>query len=107
MADDVYELHARVCQALSSPVRLRILDQLRDGERSVKHLVAAVGASQPNLSLHLKVLAQGGVVLRRQEGTAAYYRVACPEVFQAIDILRGILTRKLTKEDRMLRRTPR
>lgn len=107
MNDEIYELHARVCRSLSSPVRLKILDLLRDGEKTVKDLVAGIRVSQPNLSLHLKVLWEAGVLARRQEGTAAYYRVASPEVFKAIDILRTILTKKLSRQGRLMRRGPR
>lgn len=98
MEEDVYELHARVCQALSHPSRLRLLDLLRSGERTVKDLVALTGSSQPNLSLHLKVLLEAGILARRQAGTTAWYRVSQPEVFDAVDILRRILTRRIAHE---------
>ncbi len=104
MNDEVYELHARVCKSLSSPVRLRVLDLLRDGERTVKDLVPLTGVSQPNLSLHLKYLRENGVLERRQEGTTVYYRVARPEIFDAIDIFRRILSKKLARERRLTRR---
>ncbi|HLB67876.1 MAG TPA: metalloregulator ArsR/SmtB family transcription factor [Thermoplasmata archaeon] len=107
MNEEVYELHARLCKSLSSPVRLKVLDLLRDRERAVKDLVSLAAVSQPNLSLHLKYLWDNGVLERRQEGTAVYYRVSHPEIFEAIDILRRILAKKIAKEQRLTRRVIR
>ncbi len=107
MDEETYELHARICKCLSSPIRLRLLDLLRGGEKSVKELLAATDSSQPNLSLHLKFLWANGLLARRQEGTTAYYRVADPEVFEAIDILRRILSKKLAREHRLAGRIRR
>jgi DNA-binding transcriptional ArsR family regulator len=106
--DEAYELRAQVCKSLSSPVRLKVLDLLRNGERSVKDLVSATQVSQPNLSIHLKFLWENGVVARRQEGTTVYYRVAQPEIYDVIDIFRKINTKKLARQHRLSRRrTPR
>lgn len=108
MKDEAYELHAQVCKSLSSPVRLKVLDLLRDGEKSVKDLVARTQVSQPNLSIHLKLLRETGVLERRQEGTVVYYRVARPEIYDVIDIFRGINTKRLARQRRLsARRTPR
>lgn len=101
MGEEAYELHARICKALSSPIRLRILDLLRNRELAVRDLVRLTGVSQPNLSLHLKYLWENGVLARRQQGTMVYYRVADPEVFAAVDILRRILSKKLSREGRL------
>jgi len=107
VAEDIYELHAQICKSLSSPIRLEVLDLLRGGEKSVKELIASTGASQPNLSLHLKSLWASGILARRQEGTMAYYRVADPEVFEAIAILRRIVSKKLAREHRLAGRPRR
>lgn len=61
---------------LSEPMRLRILNLLRDGEKCVQDLVEATETSQANVSKHLKVMLQAGMVNRRSEGTSAYYSVA-------------------------------
>ena len=101
MDAETYELHARICRSLSSPIRLRVLDLLRSGERSVKDLVAVTGMSQPNISLHLKQLWENGILARRQEGASVYYRVSNPDIFDAIDIFRRILSKKLARERRL------
>ena len=108
MKDEAYELHALVCKSLSSPVRLKVLDLLRGGERSVKDLVARTKVSQPNLSIHLKFLWETGILERRQQGTVVYYRVARPEIYDVIDIFRSINTEKLARQRRLSRkRVPR
>jgi len=104
MDKEIYELHAKICKSLSSPIRLEVLDLLRDGERSVRDMVASTGTSQPNLSLHLKQMWENGVLARRQEGSAVYYRVSNPEVFDAIDIFRRILSKKLSRERQLAER---
>ncbi len=106
--DEVYELQSQVCKSLSSPVRLKVLDLLRDGEKPVKELVSLTHVSQPNLSLHLKFLWDTGVLARRQEGTAVYYRVARPEIYDVIDIFRKINSKAVARQHRLSRtRVPR
>jgi ArsR family transcriptional regulator len=107
MKDEAYELHAQVCRSLSSPVRLKVLDLLRNGEKSVKDLVSLTHVSQPNLSIHLKFLWETGVLERRQEGTTVYYGVAQPEIYDVIDIFRKINTKKLNRQHQLTRRRVR
>ena len=104
MDKEIYELHAKICKSLSSPIRLEVLDLLRKGQKAVKDMVAATGTSQPNLSLHLKQMWENGVLERGQKGSVVYYRVSNPEVFDAIDIFRRILSRKLSRERRLTKR---
>lgn len=72
---DLVELIARRFRALSEPTRIRLLDELRDGERSVNELAAELGAGQQNVSKHLSLLADAGILARRRDGTHAYYRI--------------------------------
>jgi len=57
-------------------MRIRLLDRLRDGEATVGDLAVAIGASQQNVSKHLSMLADAGVVARRKDGNHVYYRIA-------------------------------
>ena len=104
MDKQIYELHAKICKSLSSPIRLEALDLLREGEKSVKDMIAATGTSQPNLSLHLKQMLENGVLARRKKGSVVYYRASNPEVFDAIDIFRRILSKKLSRERQLTKR---
>ena len=75
LPEDLAELIARRFRAIAEPMRVRLLDLLRDGEASVNELAAQVGASQQNVSKHLGVLADVGIVGRRKDGNHVYYRI--------------------------------
>ena len=81
LPDEVVELIARQFRVLGEPVRIRLLERLRDGEATVAELTAVIGASQQNVSRHLGVLLQAGIVARRKQGTASLYRIADEAVF--------------------------
>ncbi len=71
----VFALAAELFGLLSTPMRLRILSALCDGERSVSQLLERIDTTQPNLSQHLNVLYRSGVLAKRKEGTQVIYRV--------------------------------
>ena len=71
-----------VRRVLSEPMRLRILNLLQDGEKCVQELVEATQTSQANVSKHLKVMLQAGILTRRTEGTSAFYGVADDLTFE-------------------------
>jgi DNA-binding transcriptional ArsR family regulator len=73
---EVVQQVADYFSVLSEPMRLRILNLLRDGEKCVQELVEATDTSQANVSKHLKVMLQAGILNRRSEGTSAFYSVA-------------------------------
>lgn len=75
LPEDLVELIARRFRVLSEPTRIRLLDQLRDGERSVNDLAGVLGAGQQNVSKHLSVLADAGILARRKDGNHVYYRI--------------------------------
>ena len=75
LPEDLVELIARRFRVLSEPTRIRLLDELRDGERSVNELAAQLGAGQQNVSKHLSVLADAGILVRRKDGNHVYYRI--------------------------------
>jgi DNA-binding transcriptional ArsR family regulator len=75
LPEPLVDLVARRFRALGDPLRIRLLERLMDGEASVQELVAATGAGQQNVSKHLGVLLNAGVVGRRKEGTFVYYRI--------------------------------
>ena len=72
---------------LSEPTRLRLLDRLRDGERSVGQLTADLGFTQANTSKQLALMAEAGVLVRRREGLRCFYSVADPSVFALCDLV--------------------
>lgn len=82
-------------QALSEPLRLKILNELRNGACNVNELTARLSCSQANVSKHLGVLARLGFVARDAQGTAAYYRIADPAVYELCDLVCGRLASQL------------
>jgi DNA-binding transcriptional ArsR family regulator len=82
MSDKMLELVARRFRILGEPYRLRILQHLEMAEQSVGDLVTALEGNQPNVSKHLQVLLDGGLVSRRREGTSTFYAIADPMVLK-------------------------
>ncbi len=80
LPEPVVELVAERFRCMGEPMRIRILEYLRDGERTVGEITAALGATQQNVSKHLGVLNRAGIVGRRKEGTAARYAITDPMV---------------------------
>jgi len=100
--DQVYALHASVCQTLANPTRLKILNALRDQEIPVAELARRTGTSMPNLSQHLAILRQRRVVATRRQGVTIYYRIANPKILQAFDIMRDVLFEQLSEGRRLV-----
>ena len=75
LPDDLVELIARRFRVLGEPMRIKLLDRLREGEASVNELADGLDASQQNISKHLAVLADVGILGRRKVGTHVYYRL--------------------------------
>jgi DNA-binding transcriptional ArsR family regulator len=77
--DEVFDSVARYFSLLAEPTRLKILHSICHDERSVSNIVAATGATQTNVSRHLSLMHQAGVVSRRRDGSTVYYKVLDPE----------------------------
>lgn len=95
LPEDLAELIARRFRALGDPMRVRMLDLLRDGELSVNGLAEQLGAGQQNVSKHLAVLTEAAMVARRKEGTHVYYRIADEGVFALCEQVCGSLQAQL------------
>jgi len=84
-------------QTLSEPTRLRILNLLRDGERNVGDLAQQCGFSAANVSRHLAMLTQQGLVARESRGTSVYYRIADASIYALCDLVCGNIARKVER----------
>jgi ArsR family transcriptional regulator len=91
-------------RALGEPMRLRLLQALRGGERSVGELAERTGGGQANVSKHLQVLFQQGYVDRRKDGTTSWYRITDPQVFTMCELVCGGLEEELDRKRKLLRR---
>ncbi len=97
------EFIAERFKALGDPMRLRLLQALRAGERSVGDLAERTGGGQANVSKHLQVLFQRGYVDRRKEGTTSWYRITDPQVFTMCELVCGGLEEELGRKRKLLR----
>jgi DNA-binding transcriptional ArsR family regulator len=98
LSDRMIALIARRFRALSEPLRLRLLQALESGEAPVNALAETVRSTQSNVSRHLGALHDAGLVTRRREGTAVYYSISDPMVFE----LCALVCRSAAEEAREL-----
>lgn len=95
-------MQAEVCKALANPVRIEIINLLKNGEKTVTELVDAVGVNQANLSQHLAILRSKKIVDARRSGNTVYYSLTNPKIIEACDLLRQILREQLEAERRAI-----
>jgi DNA-binding transcriptional ArsR family regulator len=105
---EVVELVAARFRILGEPIRIQLLQALQPGERNVSDLVGAVGSTQPNISKHLRILQDAGLVSRRQDGNSVYYSITDPTVFALCDVvcssIRARLMQSASLADELRRR---
>jgi len=108
--DRVFDSAAELFGVLATPLRLRILNSICTGEKSVSDIMSLVDSTQPNVSQHLKVLYQAGVVAKRRVGNLVYYRVQSEK---AVQLCRTVCTQiaielddpeSVSQTDRLARR---
>lgn len=92
---EFYELHARICKAIADPKRLLIINELRDGPRSVGEIAEALGAPQTNVSQHLAILRERGIVTRERKGSTVHYALFSHKVLEAVDLFREFMAEEL------------
>ena len=107
LPDRLLEPLAERFKALAEPARLRILRELRGGERSVTELLEATGLNQANVSKHLQILHTHNFVARRKEGLFVYYRLADEHVFQLCELVCDRMERELEASREVVRQRRR
>ena len=106
LADPLVDLIAQRFRVLAEPMRIKLLDRLRDGDATVGELQAALGASQQNISKHLGILHGAGMVTRTKDGNHARYSIADEGVFELCEQVCGGVRRQLDELDALLQRVP-
>ena len=89
-------------RVLGEPMRIRLVEAMREGEATVKQLQKASGASQQNVSQHLGVLLRAGIIGRRKQGNFSYYRITDPMVFSLCDEVCGGFCRQVEELNALL-----
>ncbi len=102
LPDPLAEVIAARFRVLGEPMRIKLLDHLRDGDATVTDLQQALGASQQNVSKHLGILHSAGMVNRTKDGNHARYSIADEGVFELCEQVCGGVRRQLGELDALL-----
>lgn len=95
LSDEAFEMLGERFKAFAEPMRLRLIYALMDGEKTVSELVEETNSLQANVSKHLRMLLELGIVGRRKQGLNSYYRIADPTVFELCDLMCGSIQHRL------------
>jgi DNA-binding transcriptional ArsR family regulator len=98
----VYQLKAEMFRVLGHPVRVRMLELLREGELPVRELQRRLDIDSSGASQHLAALRKLGLLESRREGTSVYYRIKDPRTNRLLDVARQILTSNLEQSQVLL-----
>lgn len=91
LTEEAIEVVAERFRILSEPIRLRVLQALRNGELTVTELTREIAISQPNASKHLRILQEAGILRRDQRGNSVYYSIADDSIFELCELVCGSL----------------
>ena len=102
LPETLVELIAQRFRVISEPMRIRLLDALRDGPLTINELTEALGAGQQNVSKHVGVLAQAGIVARERDGNRVRCSIADDTIFELCELVCGGLRQQLAELDQLL-----
>jgi DNA-binding transcriptional ArsR family regulator len=98
LSPETLQLVADFFKVLSESSRLQIVCSLKAGRKNVSEIIDATGLGQANVSKHLKILAQAGIVSRQQEGVCVYYQIANSFVFELCELVCDSLSVQLQQQ---------
>ncbi len=101
LLNKIFEMQCEICKALGHPLRIAIVDMLKEEESSAADLITELGLSKANLSKHMGMLVHGGIVESRKEGRHIFYRLTDPDIHKACTIMRSILDRRLKEGEKL------
>ncbi len=96
--DRALQYVAKYFKALAEPMRLKVLNALQDGEKNVSQLTELSGGTQANISKHLSLLDQYGLVKRESRGTCVYYSIADSSVYELCELVCGQIGNRMALE---------
>jgi DNA-binding transcriptional ArsR family regulator len=102
LPEPLIELVAQRFRVLGEPMRIKLLDRLRDGDATVGELQEALGASQQNVSKHLGMLHAARMVSRVRRGNSVVYSISDPTVFELCEQVCGGVRRQVAELDTIL-----
>jgi ArsR family transcriptional regulator len=98
----IFQIHADICQALTHPIRLEIIDSLRGGTKNVTQLSEEIHTPQGTVSRHLSVMRVQGVVVPHREGQSVYYQLGSPRITAAYDEMHQFAIEHLIDQSKLL-----
>lgn len=97
MEDEIFELKAGILRVLAQPTRMKILECLRKGERSIHEIISAIHGEQSNISRHISLMQKNHIVTTRKDGV----RVRDPEIFHILDRVSKILKNQMKEQEKL------
>lgn len=102
----IYQFHAQFCKTISDANRLLIIAELVKGESSVSDLANNIGLRQSNVSKHLALMRERGLVITRREGATIFYSMSDPRIFEAIKLLIQVQADQLARKHNLAQTSP-
>jgi ArsR family transcriptional regulator len=100
--EELYRLQAEFCKGMAHPKRIQILRTLKSGEKTVSELAKVTGIPQANMSQHLALLRQFGLLSTRRAGTSIYYSISDERIVEACELVRSCIGERLRKSQIVL-----
>lgn len=98
-----YEMHAEICKNFGHPKRLLVIETLRDKELSVSEIAELTGIDISNLSQHLQILKDKGLIKPRRKGTHVFYKLSHPNIIKAYDLMSEVLMQSISESQIILK----
>lgn len=98
----IYQLHADVCKALAHSIRIEIIDLLQDQEIGFGEIADKTGIAKSNLSQHLSIMVEKGILIQRKEGLNSFFKVSTDKVSKACQLMREVLIERLERSTKIL-----
>jgi len=98
-----YEKQAEIAKAVAHPVRVAIVDFLKDGEQCVCDIAERIGSERSNVSRHLSVMVRAGVLECRKEGLKVIYKLKTPCILDFFSCVTGVIKRQAKESQRLLK----
>lgn len=102
MNEKILEMKAGILSAMAHPLRLKIIEKLRQGPCCVCKIIPCVGGEQSNVSHHLSILKRAGILVSEKRGLEVWYEVTDPVIFEVVDLIKYPLIRELKKKNSLL-----
>ena len=99
----LFEKQAEIAKAIAHPLRIAVVDFLKDGEQCVCDIAEHVGSERSNVSRHLSVMVAAGVLEHRKEGLKVIYKLKTPCILDFFSCITGVLKRQAEENERLLK----